>query len=212
MSPISAPGLALVPQALCIIYVTLIWSTREAEVALMFAGQLGCEAVNFVLKRIIRRSARVAFESSARGMVCRARTLSSLPSGLWPWRCSCCCGTDRARNPGGAGEGQQQAEQPAKANGRSSTLDLAAIERYTHQPWSLAERGTGERRRDGSCRCPWHGAGYILAYHTEKQVLVGCLAGALSAVAWFIATSILRQVGLLAWALEIPVARWFQNS
>lgn len=46
--------LALVPQALCITYATLIWSTREAEVALMFAGQLACEALNWILKRIIR--------------------------------------------------------------------------------------------------------------------------------------------------------------
>lgn len=46
--------LALVPQALCITYATLIWSTREAEVALMFAGQLACEALNWILKRTIR--------------------------------------------------------------------------------------------------------------------------------------------------------------
>jgi hypothetical protein len=46
--------LALVPQALCITYATLIWSTREAEVALMFAGQMACEALNWILKRTIR--------------------------------------------------------------------------------------------------------------------------------------------------------------
>ncbi|KAL2815989.1 phosphatidic acid phosphatase type 2/haloperoxidase [Aspergillus granulosus] len=46
--------LALVPQALCVVYVTLVWATREVEVGLMFAGQLGCEALNFVLKRIIK--------------------------------------------------------------------------------------------------------------------------------------------------------------
>ncbi|EAU32433.1 conserved hypothetical protein [Aspergillus terreus NIH2624] len=46
--------LALVPQALCVVYATLIWSSREAEVLLMFAGQMGCEALNFVLKRIIK--------------------------------------------------------------------------------------------------------------------------------------------------------------
>ncbi|KAL8418267.1 hypothetical protein RB594_001759 [Gaeumannomyces avenae] len=46
--------LALVPQALCVVYATLIWSSREAEVALMFAGQLACEAVNFALKRLIK--------------------------------------------------------------------------------------------------------------------------------------------------------------
>ena len=46
--------LALVPQGLCIIYVTLIWSSREVEIALMFAGQMACEALNFFLKRMIK--------------------------------------------------------------------------------------------------------------------------------------------------------------
>ncbi|KAF9891315.1 hypothetical protein FE257_004170 [Aspergillus nanangensis] len=46
--------LALIPQALCVVYATLIWSSREAEVMFMFAGQMGCEALNFVLKRIVK--------------------------------------------------------------------------------------------------------------------------------------------------------------
>ncbi|KAK2781357.1 hypothetical protein FQN52_001650 [Onygenales sp. PD_12] len=46
--------LALGPQAICVIYVALIWATREAEVLLMFAGQMLCEAINFALKRWIR--------------------------------------------------------------------------------------------------------------------------------------------------------------
>ena len=46
--------LALVPQALCVIYATLIWSTREIEILLMFIGQMGCEALNFLLKRLIK--------------------------------------------------------------------------------------------------------------------------------------------------------------
>lgn len=45
---------ALIPQALCVSYATLIWSTREVEVILMFVGQMGCEALNFVLKRLIK--------------------------------------------------------------------------------------------------------------------------------------------------------------
>lgn len=44
--------LALIPQSLCIVYVTLIWSTREIEILLMFAGQMACEALNFALKRL----------------------------------------------------------------------------------------------------------------------------------------------------------------
>ncbi len=39
LSHISA-YLALVPQALMITYVALIWSTREIEILLMFAGQM----------------------------------------------------------------------------------------------------------------------------------------------------------------------------
>jgi len=46
--------LALVPQVLMISYVTLIWSTREVEVGIMFAGQLACEAFNWILKRYFR--------------------------------------------------------------------------------------------------------------------------------------------------------------
>lgn len=46
--------LALVPQALVITYTTLLWGTRELEIALMFAGQMGCEALNWLLKRAIK--------------------------------------------------------------------------------------------------------------------------------------------------------------
>ncbi|KAF2432281.1 DOLPP1 protein [Tothia fuscella] len=46
--------LALVPQALCVVYVTLAWSSREAEIVLMFAGQMSCEAFNWGLKRWIK--------------------------------------------------------------------------------------------------------------------------------------------------------------
>lgn len=46
--------LALTPQALVITYVALIWATREVEILSMFAGQMGCEALNWVLKRTIK--------------------------------------------------------------------------------------------------------------------------------------------------------------
>ncbi|KPI37934.1 putative dolichyldiphosphatase [Cyphellophora attinorum] len=46
--------LALTPQFFVCIYVTLIWATREVEVLLMFAGQMACEALNFVAKRLLK--------------------------------------------------------------------------------------------------------------------------------------------------------------
>ena len=47
--------LALLPQALCVVYVSLIWATREVEILLMFMGQMGCEAFNFALKRLVKQ-------------------------------------------------------------------------------------------------------------------------------------------------------------
>lgn len=49
-----------------------------------------------------------------------------------------------------------------------------------------------------------------LNYHTPKQVLVGCLAGAVSALSWFLVTTIVRRVGLLEWFLYQYPARLFR--
>jgi dolichyldiphosphatase len=49
-----------------------------------------------------------------------------------------------------------------------------------------------------------------LNYHTEKQVLVGCAAGTVSAVGWFVITTVIRRSGLLAWGLDLPIARFFR--
>lgn len=49
-----------------------------------------------------------------------------------------------------------------------------------------------------------------LSYHTPKQVLVGCAAGVLFAVAWFLFTSSLRQYGWIEWALDTEISRLFR--
>jgi len=46
-----------------------------------------------------------------------------------------------------------------------------------------------------------------LSYHTPKQVLVGCAAGVVSAVAWFCITACLRRFGWVEWLLDSRVAR-----
>lgn len=46
-----------------------------------------------------------------------------------------------------------------------------------------------------------------LNYHTPKQVLVGCAAGAVSAVAWFCVTACLRRLGWVEWLLDSTLAR-----
>ncbi|KAL8856800.1 MAG: hypothetical protein Q9178_006637 [Gyalolechia marmorata] len=60
--------LALVPQILSVVYATLIWSTREMEIFLMFAGQMGCEGLNFLLKRMIKGERPPRIKAKGYGM------------------------------------------------------------------------------------------------------------------------------------------------
>jgi len=49
-----------------------------------------------------------------------------------------------------------------------------------------------------------------LNYHTPKQVLVGFFAGVVTALGWFLVTSIIRQIGLVGWFLNQPFVRLFR--
>ena len=59
--------LALLPQALMVIYVTLIYARREIEIVLMFGGQLFCELTNWTLKRLIKEERPKRNNSSVAG-------------------------------------------------------------------------------------------------------------------------------------------------
>ncbi|KAI1330157.1 PAP2-domain-containing protein [Xylariaceae sp. FL0255] len=172
--------LALVPQGLCVMYATLLWSTREVEIALLFAGQLACEALNFALKRLIKE--------------------------------------ERPQLMNGKGYGMPSSHAQFVAY---FAVSMALFLLFRHQP-----PGPERRRRNHTPmslveRVFWSIVGVAVAlavawsriylnYHTQKQVLVGCAAGSVSAVAWFIFTSILRQTGWVHWAMETPIARWFR--
>lgn len=60
--------LALVPQCLMITYTAFIYSTRELEIALMFAGQLACEGLNWILKRYIQEERPTKIVGKGYGM------------------------------------------------------------------------------------------------------------------------------------------------
>lgn len=49
-----------------------------------------------------------------------------------------------------------------------------------------------------------------LNYHTSKQVLVGCAAGAALAIGWFNVIEYIRMSGWLEWALETELAKTFR--
>lgn len=94
-----------------IVYATLVWSTREAEICLAFAGQLACEAVNFALKRIIKEE-RPQHQY-------HASMLASLLGGFF----------DNKDDAGNGGAVQGAGEAGAIATGSSATGGLNGIQR-----------------------------------------------------------------------------------
>lgn len=79
----------------------------------------------------------------------------------------------------------------------------------THTPTTLLERLALSIL---ACIC----AGTVAAsrvylnYHTPKQVLAGCTAGAVIAVVWFLFTVFLRRYHWVDWALDHPLARFLR--
>ncbi|KAF2084374.1 DOLPP1 protein [Saccharata proteae CBS 121410] len=165
--------LALVPQGLCVVYATLIWSSREAEIVLMFAGQMGCEALNWGLKRLIKE--------------------------------------ERPRQMYGKGYGMPSSHAQF-VSFFSVYLTLFLLLRHTPHP-THTHTPTTLTQRILLSLCALLAAGLVsasrvhLSYHTPKQVLVGCLAGAVFAVFWFGVVAVVRREGWVEWGLGTRVGR-----
>ena len=219
------------PQALIIVYVTLTWSTREAEVILAFLGQLGCEAVNFALKRIIKEQRPQHHY--------RRNLLASLFSGLSDDKPS---GDAAAAAAGTATAGLEA--NTAMVNGHrlpfrrgygmpsshaqfagywALTITLFLLVRY-QKTQGTKKTTTSAARRDTMTLTQRVGISVVafvvafliagsrvyLHYHTPKQVTVGFVAGLAVGAGWFAATTAVRQLGLLDWALGLPLARYLR--
>ena len=76
----------------------------------------------------------------------------------------------------------------------------------THTPTTFPER-TLLSAAAMFCPAAVAASRIYLNYHTPRQVLVGCAAGAVSAVAWFGLTTCLRRSGWLEWSLNTRWAR-----
>lgn len=194
--------LALVPQALCVVYGTLIWSTREIEIALMFAGQMGCEALNFLLKRFIKEERPKRMLSSA-----------STTDGLYLNRPLSKPTADNIRvEMLGKGYGMPSSHaQFTVFFALSLTLFLLLRHRplpasSSHTPFTILQRAfLSLGALLSAAIVAW--SRIYLNYHTPQQVFVGCGAGALSAIAWFMATEVARRIGIVDWILETSSAR-----
>ncbi|CEI39250.1 hypothetical protein FVEN_g12572 [Fusarium venenatum] len=175
--------LALLPQALCVVYATLVLFTREVEVALMFLGQLACEVLNFALKRLIKEERPRRIHGKGYGMP------SSHAQFVAFWSVSLALFLLVRHKP------------PRVLKGRA--------ESGVHRPWSVVERvAVSVAGMAIAAATAW--SRVYLNYHTPKQVVIGCAAGAVSAIGWFIIVAIVRQTGWLGWALETPLARVFR--
>ncbi|KAM0558538.1 hypothetical protein ACHAPJ_004733 [Fusarium lateritium] len=175
--------LALLPQALCVVYATLVLFTREAEVALMFLGQLACEALNFALKRLIKEERPRRIHGKGYGMP------SSHAQFVAFWSVSLALFLLVRHKP------------PRVLRGRADSS--------LHRPWSVLERvAVSVVGAAIAAATAW--SRVYLNYHTPKQVVVGSVAGVVSAVGWFVIVAIARQTGWLSWALETPLARAFR--
>lgn len=141
---------------------------------LMFAGQMGCEALNWVLKRLIKE--------------------------------------ERPRRMYGKGYGMPSSHAQF-VTFFAVFLSLFLLVRHqphptrTHTPISFPTRFLLSIAAMGSAAAVAASRIY-LNYHTPRQVLVGCAAGAASAVVWFAFTSYLRSAGWTDWLLEQDIAKW----
>ncbi|KAK4127800.1 PAP2-domain-containing protein [Parathielavia appendiculata] len=213
--------LSLLPQALMVVYATLLWSTREAEVLLMLLGQLACEALNFALKRLIKeeRPSHVLVgkgygmpSSHAQFVVYWAVALSLfLTVRHRPRAQAGFAGGGRAESGGakqGKGEPALRDVHRAYKEGGLAAASVS-IEAYAHAPLTLTQRAmVSASVMVVAALVAW--SRVYLGYHTVRQVLAGCVAGAGCGAAWFAVTYMLRETGWLAWALELPPARWFR--
>lgn len=175
--------LALLPQALCVVYATLIFSTREAEICLAFAGQLACEALNFILKRVIKEERPRRIHGKGYGMP------SSHAQFVAFWSLSLALFLLVRHKP------LTQGKSPARA----MIFDGG-------RPWTLVERlAVSLAGALVAAATAW--SRIYLNYHTTTQVAAGAAAGLIFALVWFVATEILRRTGWLAWGIELPPAR-----
>ncbi|MCJ1277020.1 hypothetical protein MMC21_004829 [Puttea exsequens] len=173
--------LALLPQALCIIYVTLILSSREVEILLMFAGQMGCEVLNFALKRLIKGERPKQMNGKGYGMP------SSHAQFLSYWALSLALFLLLRHKP-----------PPTPPSSKPLP--------YTHHPLTIAQK-LFLSLLSFLLATAVAASRIYLNYHTPTQVLVGCCAGAATAVWWFGVTEWARRWGWVEWGVESWVGR-----
>lgn len=203
---------ALVPQFLLIVYATLILSTREIEIAMALAGQLACEAVNWVLKRHFKEERPERMRSLHRGY----GMPSSHAQFLSFWAVMIVLFVWLRRRPGAATvkEGKLKVE--------GGQVVVNGVEKDLSETLGADTKLSDVYRLQLQYRCVTNvlitlGAvvsvvlmGYsrvYLHYHSTKQVMAGTAAGTAFAVFWFAVTEYARRSGWVEWFLQWDIVR-----
>ena len=146
----------------------------------MFIGQLACEAINFLLKRIIREERPKVHTGKGYGMP------SSHAQFVAFWAVSLTLFLLVRHRP--------------RAFSR---------ERGMHNPLTLGTRAMISLGVLGTAAAvAW--SRIYLSYHTPKQVAVGLIAGSICAVGWFTIVELVRRMGFLEEVLDLEVVRYFR--
>ena len=190
----------------------------------MFAGQMGCEAFNFLLKRLIKedRPKRTChLEPPACARCCGALYGMVFETILLKWKEQADIVVVMVEMNGkGYGMPSSHAQflayfsislslfllirhnppTPPKSSPSSQPLP------YSHRPLNLLQRSLLSVLILALAASVALSRIY-LNYHTPTQVSAGCIAGGVCAIAWFGATEWARREGWLDVALDSPVAR-----
>lgn len=163
----------------------------------MFVGQMGCEVLNFALKRLIKEERPKRNDIPPMPRVVTLPYFTMLIRLLWV-------------EMYGKGYGMPSSHAQF-VTFFSLSLTLFLLFRHTptpspsHTPITIVQRALLSFLAlfcaGGVCV-----SRIYLNYHTGKQVLVGCGAGAFSAIAWFLLIMWTRRNGLVAWCLDLKWA------
>ena len=147
----------------------------------MFTGQMGCEALNFALKRFIKQERPKQMNGKGYGMPSsHAQFMSyfAVAMGLFL--------LVRHRPPPGT---------PSRRELESGHTPLPYWQRVVVSVVVLGVAGLVA------------GSRVYLSYHTPVQVFVGGVAGIVSAVMWYGVTEWLRREGWVEWGLDTRLAK-----
>lgn len=165
----------------------------------MFAGQLGCEALNFVLKRIIKEERPKGKYFMLLYLTCMLRSAVA--------NVVKCMSTEMF----GKGYGMPSSHAQFMTY---FAIYMSLFLVFRHSPsyagsYPYSDFLLRAALTVGLCASAVavSASRVYLSYHTPRQVLAGSAVGLVCACGWFVVTGLLRRSGWIDWVTELTVSR-----